>query len=99
MMDEHAPRHPDFALESEGETFSQSAEQTRRPPRASLHATVQRALNAALWQNSVPVLSELALTNLSSDPLSELTIELTSEPPVLRPGRGVCSSSVRAKFM
>ncbi len=85
MVDDHTPPHPDAAQGSEVETTSHLAEQTFSSPPAALTATLQPVLNAALWQNSVPVLSELALTNLSADSLDELTIELTSEPAILHP--------------
>jgi hypothetical protein len=50
-----------------------------------LTARFQPALNAALWQNHVPVLSELAVVNTGEEPLGAIEIELKSEPPVLRP--------------
>ncbi len=54
------------------------------PPRARLTARFQPALNAALWQNHVPVLSELAVANAGKEPLGDIVIELGSQPPVLR---------------
>ncbi len=54
-------------------------------PRARLTATFQPALNAALWQNHVPVLADLSLMNLSEATLEEVTIDLACEPAVIRP--------------
>ncbi len=53
-------------------------------PRARITARFQPALNAALWQNHVPVLSELAIANASDEPLGDIEIELGSQPPVVR---------------
>ena len=53
------------------------------PPRARLAARFQPALNAALWQNHVPVLAELSVSNVSGEPM-EVEIELGCAPPVLR---------------
>lgn len=84
-MDNDAPPYPFATQDGEVETANQFPEQPPPPPRAALRATLQPVLNAALWQNSVPILSELALTNTSTESLDELTIELTSEPAMLRP--------------
>ena len=54
-------------------------------PVARIAARFQPALNAALWQNSVPVLSELSVIGTDDTPAGDLAIELSSEPPVLRP--------------
>ncbi len=54
------------------------------PPRTRLTARFQPALNAALWQNHVPVLSELAIANVGEEPLGDIEIELGCRPPVLR---------------
>ena len=84
-MDNDAPPYPLATQDCEVETADQFPEQQPPSPRAALQATLQPVLNAALWQNSVPILSELALTNISAESLGELTIELTSEPAMLRP--------------
>ena len=59
---------------------------TSRPasPRARLTARFQPILNAALWQNHVPVLSELAVAHAGEEPLGDIEIELRCQPPVLR---------------
>ncbi len=54
------------------------------PQRTRLTARFQPSLNAALWQNHVPVLSELAVANVGEDTLGDIEIELSSQPPVLR---------------
>ena len=54
------------------------------PPSARLIARFQPALNAALWQNHVPVLSELTVVNAGDEALGDIEIELGSQPPVLR---------------
>ncbi len=53
-------------------------------PRARILARFQSALNAALWQNHMPVLSELSVANLGDETLGDIEIELSCEPPVLR---------------
>ena len=53
------------------------------PPGVRLTARFQPALNAALWQNHVPMLSELTVVNASDQALGDLEIELSSQPPVL----------------
>ena len=53
-------------------------------PSARIVPRFQSALNAALWQNHVPVLSELSVVNPSDEPLGDVEIELSCQPPVLR---------------
>ena len=53
--------------------------------RVRIDATVQSALNVALWHNHVPGLVELSLANDGPEALHELTLELASVPPVIRP--------------
>lgn len=55
------------------------------PSLARISARFQPALNEALWQNHVPVLSELSVMGMPDTPAGDITIELSSEPPVLRP--------------
>jgi len=59
---------------------------TPLPPRARLSARFQPALNAALWQNHVPVLSELALSNDSDEPIGDV------DESVKNLGQVACSS-------
>lgn len=42
-------------------------------------------MNAALWQNSVPMVLELSLTHLGGTPLRQVTVELSCEPPLFKP--------------
>lgn len=55
------------------------------PSKARIVARFQPALNAALWQNHVPVLCELSMVGTADTPIGDVEIELSSEPPVLRP--------------
>jgi hypothetical protein len=50
---------------------------------AIIVATMQPAVNMALWQNHVPVLTELSLRTHSLGALGDVTIDLTCEPPVI----------------
>ncbi len=54
------------------------------PPSARIAARFQAALNAALWQNHVPMLSELSVANAGEEALGDVEIELGCQPPVLR---------------
>jgi very-short-patch-repair endonuclease len=54
-------------------------------PAAVISATMQRAVNVALWQNHVPVLTELTLMANSPEAAGEIAIDLTCEPPVIGP--------------
>jgi very-short-patch-repair endonuclease len=55
-----------------------------RAPGARIVARFQPALNAALWHNNVPVLSELSIANQGDEPLAAVEVELGCQPPVLR---------------
>ncbi|MFL1461630.1 DUF3320 domain-containing protein [Roseococcus sp. DSY-14] len=46
---------------------------------------IQPALNAALWQNHVPVLAELAFQAGEGAASTEVEVALSCEPPVIRP--------------
>lgn len=48
-----------------------------------IEAAIQPAINAALWQNHVPILSELRVVNTTGSVFEELTLELRSEPAVI----------------
>jgi hypothetical protein len=69
-------------------------------PAAVISATMQRAVNVALWQNHVPVLTELTLMTNSPEAAGEITINLTCEPPVIGPRswhlQGVAEGRVRS---
>jgi very-short-patch-repair endonuclease len=53
-------------------------------PLAELFTVLQPAINAALWQNDVPVLSELRLSANDSEPLGNVRIDLDCRPPVIQ---------------
>ncbi|WP_395494538.1 DUF3320 domain-containing protein [Acetobacter sp. KSO5] len=55
------------------------------PPSPVLKVSLQDALNASLWENSVPVLLELALQNETDRSFSQIDVTVSSEPPVIRP--------------
>ncbi|WP_240759721.1 hypothetical protein [Lichenicoccus roseus] len=55
------------------------------PPPVILSLLMQSAINASLWENSVPVLQELSLKNQGEDELSLVEISVSSEPPFLLP--------------
>jgi hypothetical protein len=50
-----------------------------------LTASAQPVLNAALWQNHVPVISELVVTNASQSTIDDISIDLSMTPPILLP--------------
>lgn len=50
-----------------------------------IHAALAPKLNLACYQNSLPVLRELAIINDGSEPLQEVTLTLCSEPAFLKP--------------
>ncbi|MCW3474684.1 DUF3320 domain-containing protein [Limobrevibacterium gyesilva] len=52
---------------------------------ASLAVGLQPALNAALWQNHVPVISELTFIAGGGADLGDVTLELACEPPLIHP--------------
>ena len=80
-MIEYLDSHPEPA---EAAPFPDTQE-SACPTSVRLDASFQPVVNMALWQNSVPMLSELSFTNTGSTALAQLTIELESEPPLLRP--------------
>ena len=55
------------------------------PATVTLAPLMQTAINASLWENSVPVLEELSLTNQRDRELSLVEIAVSSEPPFLLP--------------
>lgn len=91
----------DFSEANEGRAASdriQARDLSSSPP-AALSATMQPSVNVALWQNHVPVLTELTLTANSTDVVGDITIDLTCEPPVIGPRfwhlQGVTEGQVR----
>lgn len=55
------------------------------PPTVRLQINTAKKLNLAAFQNAVPVLHELVIVNETSSPISELTVQLVSEPPFVKP--------------
>jgi very-short-patch-repair endonuclease len=55
------------------------------PSRASLSARFLPDFNLAYWQNELPILVELALANTGTEAFRDITVEVASDPPVLRP--------------
>lgn len=68
-------------------------------PTAAISATIQPAVNVALWQNHVPVLTELTVMATAMEPAGDITIDLTCEPSVIGPRswhlQGVVNGQVR----
>ncbi|KXV40452.1 disulfide oxidoreductase [Gluconobacter japonicus] len=54
-------------------------------PCLELNAVLRESVSSALWENSVPVLLELSLRNLSDREFRDLEITLDCQPSVLRP--------------
>lgn len=72
------------ALPQDAAETAQAVASRPASPRARITARFQPALNTALWQNHVPMLSELTIANAGEEDLADLEIELGSQPPVLR---------------
>ena len=71
----------DFA---DGNANVEAIEEPSGPATVSLAPLMQTAINASLWENSVPVLEELSLRN-DGDDLTLVEISVSSEPPFLLP--------------
>ena len=54
---------------------------------ASIAAVFNEKLNLASYQNAVPVLRELIISNTGNTPLKALTLCIQSEPPFFKPGK------------
>lgn len=54
-------------------------------PTVQLKVGTTKKLNLAAFQNAVPALQELVIVNETSSPISDLTVQLTSEPPFIKP--------------
>ena len=55
------------------------------PPTVRLQISAAKKLNLAAFQNAVPALHELVIVNETSSPISDLTVQLVSEPPFVKP--------------
>ncbi len=64
---------------------SDAAAQLARVDSVTLSPLLQTAINASLWENSVPVLGELSLKNEGDRELELVEISVNSEPPFLVP--------------
>ncbi|KXV27704.1 disulfide oxidoreductase, partial [Gluconobacter japonicus] len=75
----------------ESVTEEASAPETEEKPKLpadpclELNAVLRESVSSALWENSVPVLLELSLRNLSDREFRDLEITLDCQPSVLRP--------------
>ena len=58
-----------------------------QPPQPPIRFEIsaEKKLNLAAFQNAVPALHELVIVNETSSAISELTVQLVSEPPFLKP--------------
>ncbi len=68
----------DSSEATQGRTSSDGAHLSAPPiiTPATISTTMQPALNVALWQNHVPVLTELTLTANSAQATGDVTIDL-----------------------
>ncbi|QDV53068.1 ATP-dependent RecD-like DNA helicase [Gimesia fumaroli] len=55
------------------------------PQQIGIRADLDLCLNYASWQNSVPFLKALEIHNHSSEMMSDLVLEMQTEPPFARP--------------
>jgi very-short-patch-repair endonuclease len=65
-------------------TPENSAVSETPPPTVRLKISAAKKLNLAAFQNAVPALHELVIVNETSSPISELTVQLISEPPFVK---------------
>jgi len=59
-------------------------ETSEAQPAISIFAKLPGDYSYAAWQNSIPLLRSLTISNTSGDIFDDVEIELTSEPPFLR---------------
>jgi len=71
--------------QSESETVENSAVSNTPGPTVKLQVSAAKKLNLAAFQNAVPALHELVIVNETSSSISELTVQLISVPPFVRP--------------
>ena len=70
---------------TEAGTPENSAVLETPPPTVRLQISAAKKLNLAAFQNAVPALNELVIVNETSSPISELTVQLVSQPPFVKP--------------
>lgn len=72
--------------QSGGESLpTTSATLEESAPAIRLVVSAAKKLNLAAFQNAVPALLELVIVNETSSPIGELTVQLISEPPFVKP--------------
>ena len=75
-------REPD---QSESDAVENSSVSEMQGPSVKLKVSAAKKLNLAAFQNAVPALHELVIVNETSSLISELTVQLISVPPFVKP--------------
>lgn len=75
----------DFWVDTEQKQISENTDHPLPAETPSLQIALQEAVNASLWENSVPVLEELAFDNKTDVEYPAVEITISSEPPFLTP--------------
>ncbi len=70
---------------SESYTSENSPVSETQPPAVRIQVSAAKKLNLAAFQNAVPALHELVIVNETSSSISELTVQLISVPPFVKP--------------
>lgn len=71
--------------QSESDASENSSVSETQPPAVRLQVSAAKKLNLAAFQNAVPALHELVIVNKTLSPINELTVQLISEPPFVKP--------------
>ncbi|WP_338332686.1 DUF4011 domain-containing protein [Acetobacter sp. LMG 32666] len=79
------PGMMEFSVNTEHEPIETEDGVTLTENKPELQIALQGSVNASLWENSVPLLEELAFDNKSTNPYQLVEISITSEPPFLTP--------------
>ncbi|MBS0986240.1 DUF3320 domain-containing protein [Acetobacter thailandicus] len=75
----------DLAVDTEHKQISENADIAPPVPAPALTVRVQDAMNASLWENSVPVLEELIFDNTTDHDYQQVDITLSCDPAFLMP--------------
>jgi len=75
----------DSAQSTEPGTTEASETSEQPAPIVRFQISAAKKLNLAAFQNAVPALQELVIVNETSSSFSELTVQLVSEPPFVKP--------------
>ncbi|WP_228142455.1 DUF4011 domain-containing protein [Acetobacter ascendens] len=75
----------EFSVDTEHKQISEDTDQPLPTETPSLQIALQEAVNASLWENSVPILEELAFDNKTDIEYPVVDITISSEPPFLTP--------------